>query len=76
MRTNQRCLYKVVLYSPPAPPPSLTGLSNSFLPLVPSKHADQVRCGISKSKKPLNINTVCMCAFVSFFSLLIPFAFI
>lgn len=61
MRTNQRCLYEVVFHSPS----SLSSLPSSFLPLVLSKHADQVRCGISKSKNPLNINTVCVC--VSFF---------
>lgn len=33
-------------------------LQPRFLPPVPSEHADQVRCGISK-RKPLNINAVC-----------------
>lgn len=65
MRTNQRCLYKVVFHSPP----SLSSLPSSFLPLVLSKHADQVRCGISKSKNPLNINTACVCFFFLIFLL-------
>lgn len=67
IRTNQRCLYEVVFHPPPSLPPSC--LPSSFLPLVLSKHADQVRCGISKSKNPLNINMACVCFFFLIFLL-------